>query len=289
MFRGAFQTANEHIEQGLALYDYERHRRHALVYMGHDPAVCAHACGAQAVWALGLPDRAQRHGMQALELARRLGHTPTLAFAFWYVSGGHAARGDAAAVLSAVEELLPLSQEQKFVQIEASAQFLGGWALASTGEVKEGLERMRVGFDIWNPTGMRTWLQMFTGLYADSLFRGRRYSEALEALDRALEIGRQSGEQWWESGIHHLRGEALLRSGDGESAAASLQKAIQVARAQDAKSWELRAATSLARLWAEQGKRQDAHDLLAPIHSWFTEGFDTPDLKDAKALLDELA
>ena len=289
MFRGEFESSNTHIEKGLALYDYDRHQHHALVYMGHDPAVCAHACGAQAVWALGLTDRAQRHVMQALELARRLGHAPTLAFALWYVSGAHAARGDAAAVLSTAEELLELSQEQKLVQTEASAQFLGGWALALTGQVKEGLERMRVGFATWNRIGARSHLQMFNGLYADSLLRGRRYAEALGALDEALDFAEQTGERWWESRIHHLRGEALLHLGNSDSAAASLQMAIQVARAQNAKSWELRAATRLARLWAEQGKRDNARDLLAPIYGWFTEGFDTGDLKDAKALLDDLA
>ena len=289
IFRGAFESSNAHIEKGLALYDYDRHKHHALVYMGHDPAVCANACGAQAAWALGLPDRAQRHAMHALELARRIGHAPTLAFALWYVSGAHAARGDATAVLSAAEELLRLSQEQKLVQTEASAQFLGGWALALTGQVKEGLERMRVGFATWNRIGARSHLQMFTALYADSLLRGRRYAEVLEALDQALDVGEQIGERWWESRIHHLRGEALLHSGDGAAAAASLQTAIQVARAQDAKSWELRAATGLARLWAEQGKRENAHDLLAPIYDWFTQGLDTPDLKDAKVLIDDLA
>ena len=289
LFRGAFESACEHIEKGLDIYDYERHKHHALLYMGHDPAVCAHACGTQAVWALGFPDRAKMHGVQAIELARRVVHAPTLAFALWYVSGGHAARGDAGAVLAVMEELLPLSQEQKLAQFEACAHLLGGWALTAIGSVKEGLERMRVGFDIWNGTGNRTWLHVFTCLYADSLLHGGRLPEAFEALNRALEIGGQTGERRWESRIHHLRGEALLYSGDTDAAVESLQMAIQVARTQQAKSWELRAATKLARLWAEQGKREDSLDLLAPVYGWFTEGFDTADLKEAKALLEELS
>ena len=126
LFRGSFKQSNEHVDDGLALYDADRHKDHALIYMGHDPAVCAHACGAQAAWALGLPDRAQRHAAQAIELARRIGHIPTLAFALWYVCGACAARGDAAAVLAAVEEQLTLSREQKLVLTEASAQLLGG-------------------------------------------------------------------------------------------------------------------------------------------------------------------
>ena len=188
-----------------------------------------------------------------------------------------------------MEELLLLSQEQKLAPFEATAHLLGGWALAATGSVKEGLERMRAGFDIWNGTGNRTWLHVFTCMYGDSLLRDRRLPEAFEALNRALEIGRQTGERRWESRIHHLHGEALLYSGDAESAVESLQMAIQVARTQQAKSWELRAATRLARLWAEQGKREDSRDLLAPVYGWFTEGFDTSDLKDAKALLEQLS
>ncbi len=289
MLRGAFATANEHIEKGLALYDYEQHKHHAFVYLGHDPAVCAHGLGAGVVWALGFPDRAHRHVTDALQLARRLGHAPTLAFALWTLGAAHAARGDEAAALSTAEELLRLSEEQKLVQTAAIALIIGGWALAQTGQTEEGLERMRAGLGKLNQIGVLSWLQLFTCLFAESLLYSQRRAEALENLDQALDIGEQTGERWWESRIHHLRGQALLHSGDADSAAASLQTAIQIARAQDAKSWELRAATSLARLWAEQGKRNDARDLLAPIYSWFTEGFGTPDLKDAKALLDELA
>lgn len=289
MYRGAFVRSNEHIEKGLALYDYEQHKHHAFVYLGHDPAVCAHALGAGVVWALGFPDRAHRHDTDALQIARRLGHAPTLAFALWFLGAAHAARGDKAAALSTAEKLLQLSEEQKLVQTEASALIISGWALALTGQAEDGLERIRTGLENWNRIGARTWLQPFTCLFAESLLHSQRRAEALETLAQALDIGEQTGERWWESRIHQLRAQALLQSGDADSAAVSLQRAIQVARAQDAKSWELRAATSLARHWAEQGKRHDAHDLLAPVYGWFTEGFGTPDLKEAKALLDELA
>ncbi len=175
------------------------------------------------------------------------------------------------------------------MQTGAGALIIGGWALAQPGQAEEGLGRMRAGLEKWNRIGARLWLQPFTCLFAENLFHSRRRAEALETLAQALDVGEQTGERWWESRIHHLRGQALLHSGDADSAAASLQAAIQVARAQDAKSWELRAATSLARLWAEPGRRNDAHDLLAPVYDWFTEGFDTPDLQDAKALLDDLS
>lgn len=289
MFRGSFKSSNEHIEQGLSLYDAEQHKDHALIYMGHDPAVCAHACGAQASWALGLPDRARRHATDALELARRLNHAPTLAFALWYVSGARAAHGDPSAVLPAAEELLKLSQEQKLRQTEASARFLGGWGAAMTGDVSAGLQEMRLGFAGWKSIGARHWLQLFDGLYAEGLIRGQRYSEALESLEAALELVEETGERWWESRIYHLRAEALLHSGQREAAVENLQTAITIARAQEAKSWELRATSRLAEIWAERGNRRAAHELLAPLHAWFTEGLDTPDLKAAAQLLDALS
>ena len=235
------------------------------------------------------PRQAHRHVTKALQLARHLGHAPTLAFALWLLGAAHAGRGDEAAALSTAEELLRLSEEQKLVQTGAGALIIGGWALAQSGQAEEGLGRMRAGLEKWNRIGARLWLQPFTCLFAENLLHARRRAEALETLAQALDVGEQTRERWWESRIHHLRGQALLHSGDADSAAASLQAAIQIARAQDAKSWELRAATSLARLWAEQGRHNDAHDLLAPVYDWFTEGFDTPDLQDAKALLDDLS
>jgi class 3 adenylate cyclase/predicted ATPase len=289
MFRGLFRTSNEHIETGLLLFDPERHKDHALIYMGHDPAVCAHACGAQAAWALGMPDCARQHATDALDLARRLGHAPTLAFALWYVGGAQAAQGDSAAVLLAAEELLELSVEQKLRQTEASARFLGGWARTMSGAIDEGLEQMRLGFDGWNRIGARSWLQLFNGLYADGLIQGGRYAEALEIIEQAFEIAQETGERWWESRLHHLRAETLLHTGEGEAAVASLQSAIAVARSQDARSWELSAATRLAELWNEQGKRDQARDLLAPVHGWFTEGLGSPGVKAAKRLLVDLA
>ena len=245
--------------------------------------------GAGVAWALGFPDHARSHIMDALQLARRLGHAPTLAFALWFIGAAHAARGDEAAALSTAEELLRLSEEQKLVQTGASALIIGGWAMAHTGQADEGLERMCAGLENWNRIGARSWLQPFKCLFAEQLFRTHRISEALENLNQALALGEQTGERWWESRIHHLRAQVLLDSGDADSAVASLETAIQVARLQNAKSWELRATTTLSRLWANQGKRRHAYSLLAPIYGWFTEGFATQDLKEAKALLQQLS
>ena len=290
MYRGAYAASNDHIEKGLALYDYEKHKHHALVYLGHDPAVCAHALGAGVVWALGFADRAQQHALDALHLARRLDHPPTLAFALWFLGAAHVARGDETAALSTAEELLRLSDEQKLVQTGASAMIIGGWALAQTGQAKEGLERMRTGLADWHRIGARSWLQPFISLLAEGCMRARRYAEAHEHLSQALALGSQTGEHWWEVKVHHVRGQLLLHENRSNrvSAAECFEEAARVARAQGAKALELRAAISLAQLWRDQGKVREARDLLAPVYGWFTEGFGTADLRDAKALLDEL-
>ncbi len=290
MLRGAYATASEHIAKGLALYDYDRHRHHALVYMGHDPAVCGHALGVQIDWALGFPERADRHAQEALQLARRLDHAPTLAFALWFVGNAQAAQGDSAGALATAEELFKLSDEQALVQIRAAALALGGWALAQAGQPKEGIEQLRRALADWHRIGARTYLQVFTCLLAESWMRTDRHAEALECLSQAYAWGEQTGERWWEARIHYLRGHLLLqgRSRDRERAAEAFATAINIARVQQTKAWELRGATSLARLWCDQGRRAEAYDLLAPVYAWFTEGFDTADLKDAKALLDAL-
>ena len=290
MLRGAFTRSHGHIRHGLELYDYDRHKHHAFVYMGHDPAVCGHALAAGVTWMLGLGEQAERHAADALELARRLRHAPTLAFALWFIAGGHAARSDHVAALGATEELFQLSEDQGLVQTRTSALIIGGWAAACSGRAKEGVEQVRAGLADWRRMGFRNYLQPFTCLLAESLTHTGHYAEALEHLGQASAVGDEIGERWWEARIHRLRGDLLLHSGARKEAAVrAFGIAIEVARAQDAKGFELQAARSLARLWAEQGERAKAHDLLAPVYGWFTEGFDTQGLKDAKALLDQLA
>jgi predicted ATPase len=291
MLRGAFAVADEHIEKGLALYDYEKHKHHAFVYMGHDPAVCGHGLGAQIVWALGFTDRARRHAEDALKLARRLGHAPTLSIALWFVGNFQVASGDIAGALSTAEDLFELSEKQALVQTRAAALAMRGWALAQSGHPQDGIEQIQAALDVWHRIGTRPYLQVFSCLLAECWMRTQQYVEALECATQALAYGKQSGERWWEARIHDLRGQLLLHSSsrNREGAAEAFETAIQIAHDQQAKALELRAATSLGRLWAEQGERQKAYDMLAPIYGWFTEGLDTPNLKDADKLLHELA
>lgn len=288
MFRGRFETSGHHIEQGLELYEYDRHKHHCYLYMGHDPAVCAHACGAQAIWALGETEKARQHADVALDLARRLNHAPTLAFALWYVSGANAARDDVDAVQVAADELLALSQEQKLAQTEASARFLGGWAIARNGDVRDGLRTMQLGFQGWERIGARAWLQLFSGLYVDALIQGKRYGDALEAADTALAYSDGIGERWWESRVYHLRGEALLHKGETELADQSFRAAVETAGQQGAPSWELRAALRHAEILGNRGDRATARDLLAPVIGKFGDGGEAHDFKSAQKLLSAL-
>jgi predicted ATPase len=187
---------------------------------------------------------------------------------------------------------MSLAAEHGFPLWSASASILHGWALAADGEVATGIAQMRQGLADHQVTGMQLQRPYFLGLLADVLTRtGDRSSEALDCLAEALEVVGRSEERCLEAELHRLEGEALLAVSPARSAEAEGRylHALGVARRQGARLWELRAATSLARLWRGQGRIDEGHDLLAPVHGWFTEGFDTPDLRDATALLGQLA
>jgi predicted ATPase len=193
IFRGEFAKSEEHIKRSIVLYDRERHRQHAFLYFGHDPAVCAHSLGGQAVWALGFPERARRHVEQAFDIARSLEHAPSLAVALWFTGASHAASGDPGAALSAAEELLQLSEDQKLLQTVPGALIIGGWAIAHVRDREEGLERMRTGLERWSGSGARSWLQPLKCLLAEHLVRANRLSEAFGELDEAISLAEQRG------------------------------------------------------------------------------------------------
>jgi predicted ATPase len=288
--RGLFADAHEHIERGIALYDEVRHEPHRYLYLGHDPAVCALGTDAAVQWILGYPERAARLEREAVALARRLQHVPSLAIALWFVGYSQIARDDITAVMATAIELRALCEEHGLPYQHAAALILLGWALARTGEVGEGTRQLVEGLGAWNQLGARAYVPHGICLLAESHLVGGRTAEGLECVAQALAMAADTGEYWSVARLHQLRALLLLQiHGCGrESAEAHLRTAIGTARAQGARGLELRAATSLARLWCEQGKRQEARDLLAPVYGWFTEGFDTLDLKEASALLDEL-
>jgi predicted ATPase len=163
-----------------------------------------------------------------------------------------------------------------------------GVALAGLGHHAEGIAQIHTGLAAWHATGARLLDTQWLGFLAEAHLQAGQLDDALAGLDRAAETAVATGESHYQAELYRVRGVVLAKTGEQVKAAACLRRAIDTARSQQAKSLELRAATSLARLWAEQGQRAEARDLLAPVYGWFTEGFDTADLRDAKALLDEL-
>jgi predicted ATPase len=289
-FRGQWVEAAHQISAGLALYDEQRHAHHRFVYLGHDPAVCALAIDATAQWALGYPTRADRLMGESVALARKLRHPPSLAIALWIYIASRILYADTAAVIATYPELLRLSDETGLPQGRAFALIYLGWTLTRTGEIAEGIARLEEGLGLYAKMGFRQALSLCLGLMSESLLAAGRYAEGLEQVDRAFDVAIEIGEQYYVPRLHAVRAELLLHAQgrDSERAEASLRQALATARQQDAKGWELQAATGLARLWLDHGRRDEARELLAPIYGWFTEGFDTPDLLKAKALLDTL-
>jgi predicted ATPase len=283
--------ASEHVDAGLTLYDEERHAHHRYVYLGHDPAVCALGIGASVQWSLGYPARAMRSEAKAVTLARRLLHAPSLAQALRAVCQSQVARGDRAAVIATATELLGLSEEHGPAPLRAFALVFLGWALGRSGETAEGIVRLEEGLATLSKTGTQADMTRCFCLMAETHLATGGCGEGLDEVARALDFAAETGEEYYLPRLHQVKAELLLHAhGPGDEAVeASLRQALAVARQQSAKGWELPAATSLARLWFDRGRRDVARELLTPIYGWFTEGFDTPDLKEAKALLDELA
>jgi class 3 adenylate cyclase/predicted ATPase len=287
---GRFAEAREHTDAGAALYDEVRHAHHRHVYLGHDPGVCMMNFGASLQTVLGYPVQGHRLAEESIVLARRLGHTPSLANALWHVCEPAVFRGDPASVMLSVQELLSMTDAHGLPMHHAHGVILLGWALSHSGEMAEGIARLNEGQEMLTRWGSRDDLSFYLGLIADSLLVAERYNEGLDQVSCAIDLVAETGARWYEAPLYWMRAQLLLHAqGASDAVETSLRQAIAVAQQQGAKLWELGAVTSLARLWGEQGRRAEAHGLLAPIYGWFTEGFDTADLKEAKALLDGLA
>jgi predicted ATPase len=283
-------AARRHLEAGLALYDPERDRAEAARY-GFDTCTVCHAVLGWAFWDQGYPDQALRHVEEAITAARAASHPLSDAFALSFAAMLHQLRGEVALCRERAESALALAIEQVLPYWAAYAIVLSGWALVEEGQEEEGLVRLRAGIDANRATGANVRGPQWLALLAEACLDTGRIEEGLSAVSEALAVTEQTGARYREAELDRLEGELRLaaKQPDKSGAEGSFRKAIAIARAQQAKSFELRAATSLARLLARQGRRAEARDLLAPIYGWFTEGFDTSDLKDAKALLDQLA
>jgi predicted ATPase len=286
---GMLPAARTHLEAGIAHYTPDQ-RRAPVFRMGQDPGVACRAYVALTLWLLGYPEQALARVHEALTLAHELAHPYSLAFARCWVATVSQLCRDVPAVHAHAEAAVTRATEQGFPLWINHGTSVRGWALTLQGQGEEGMAQVLQGIAAWRATGAVVHVPYFSTLLADVCGHRGHTAEGLQALAEADTLIEQHGECWWEAEVCRLRGVLLLRQAvpQPEEAEACFQRALDVSRRQQAKSLELHAAMSLARLWQQQGKRAEAHALLAPIYGWFTEGFDTADLIDAKVLLDEL-
>jgi len=287
---GELDAAQGQLADGLARYTPQQHRA-SLHYGGHDPGWCCWSYGAWTLWARGYPDQALRQAQEALRLAEELAHPYTLIAAHQFTAWLHQFRREAQATQRQAEAATPVVRKHGFVQLVAQEQILRGWALAAQGQVEAGLVQMQEGLATWETLGVELYRAYQLLQLADVYGTVGQAEEGLHVLEQArAAIPPQEG-RFFEADLARLEGALRLMVSPEKQAEAEacFQQAIDVARRQEAKSLELRAAMSLSRLWQQQGKRAEARELLAPIYGWFTEGFDTADLQEAKALLDALA
>jgi predicted ATPase len=284
LFAGEPGAARAHCEEGRRLYDPERHRFHHQLYGGHDPGACARYIGAQAHWLLGYPEKGLEIGRDALAFAEQLGHPFSQGTTLTMTALLHLDRDEPALALQRIEAAEALAAEQS-LGLVLEPQLLRGAVLVSQKAFDEAVACLRQGLAARPGARLRPY-----GLarLAEALANRGEHCTALAAVREGLEIQDQRGQRRWEAELHRLEGIALFGLNRLEEAQSAFEEALRVARHQQAKSYELRAATSLARLWGEQRQQAEARELLAPVYSWFTEGFDTSDLKEARALLDQL-
>jgi DNA-binding winged helix-turn-helix (wHTH) protein/predicted ATPase len=290
MWLGVLPAARTHMEECITRYTPDQ--GHAMVFrIGQDPGVNCRAYAAIILCLLGYPDQALVRLHDALALAHELSHPFSLAFAQGQAAIVSQLRRDVPAVYKHADVCIALSIEQGFPFWAAEGTVYRGWALSMGGQGEEGMAQVRQGIAAWRATGAALWVPYLCTVLAEVYAHLGRTEDSLQALVEAHTLVEQHEERFWEAEIYRLRGVLLLRQMGTPQAEAEtwLQRALDVARRQEAKLLELRAAVSLSRLWQRRGQCATARALLAPIYGWFTEGFDTADLQDAKSLLEELA
>ena len=287
---GAVTTAHTHYREGIQLYDSPQRRASTGLY-GEDAGVICRSQGAWALWCLGFLDQGRAQNDEAVTLAQQRAHPFSLSVAFVAAAMFHQLRREVRCTQGRAAAAIRLAKEQGFPHWMAHSSMLHGWALALQGQGKEGIEQLHQGMRAWHATGAEILRPYFLALLAEAYGTIGQPETGLPVLTEALTLVDTTGERWDEPELYRLKGELLLQQHADNQADAEtcFHHALALAQNQAAKSWELRAATSLARLWQQQGKCQAAHGLLAPVYYWFTEGFDTADLKDAQTLLEELA
>jgi predicted ATPase/DNA-binding SARP family transcriptional activator len=292
LFLGKLAQAQAYLERVIAFYDAQQYRSPAFTY-GFDHRVACLAFASWSLWALGYPDQALKRSQEALALAQELSHPLSLAFAQFFASIFQAFRRDVQLAQELAEACIRISTEYGFPYWLAAGISLRGWALAEQGQTEAGIAQIRQGIADYQATGAELGRSHQLISLAEAYGKVGQVEEGLTALDEALIIVQRTGEGFCEPEAHRLKGELLWIQGKAEAEVETcFQRAIKVARQQNAKSWELRAMMSLCRLWhsqGSQGKREEARKRLAELYGWFTEGFDTADLKAARTLLAELS
>lgn len=285
----SYSQAQAHLDEGSALYGALSHPPD-LSRFPQDPGVTCRGYG-RPLWLLGYPDRAVERGREAIALARGLAHPFSLAFALNWMATVYQLRGEAAAAREHAEALIELARDQGFAIWVAFGGALRGWALVQQGRRDDGMRELREGMEAWRATGAEVDRPYFLSLLAEASAAGGDFDEGLAMLPEALDLAHRYRDVYWEPEIHRLTGQLLLeRSGAATAEAeACYRQALDVARRQAARSLELRAAMSLARLWTARGEREQARSLLAEVYAKFTEGFETPDLVNARSLLTEVS
>jgi DNA-binding winged helix-turn-helix (wHTH) protein/predicted ATPase len=301
-FQGNFAASHEHLERCLGLYDPQQHSALSFWYAGQDPRVTASAFSAWAFQASGYPDMALARTRAALSYAQQLSHPYSLAYAEGIAAGVHQFRREAEPTRDLADAGLNVATEQGFPFWSAFQTILLGWVSVNRGNVDQGIEHMRRGMEAYLDTGAELLRPYFIGLLAEAFTAKGSVERGLTLLDEALGIVDKTGECFYEAELYRQKGELLVRSHSDRRESHDLTaqasplseeecflKAATVAQRQQAKWFELRSAMNLARLWQRQGRIEEGHRILAQTYNWFTEGFDTADLKDAKTLLEELA
>jgi class 3 adenylate cyclase/predicted ATPase len=287
MVCGRFASSRSHLEAVLALYDPILH--HSLGQQtGSHPQVVAQAYLGIAFFCIGFPAQALAQTSAAIAEARRLAHPASVVSGLSVGALLLSLVGGSAVLGEWVDELVAVAGEQGFRFWGGWGDIYRGWIKANDGNVTEGISLLRSGLEAYRATAAELWMPYFTALLARACGIGDQTEEAVALLDDASQIAERTGERWFAAELNREKGRLLLRQGNPEAAEESYREALSIAQEQEVKLWELRAATSLAQLCRDQGRQAEARELLAPIYGWFTEGFDTPDLKDAKALLDQL-
>jgi predicted ATPase len=304
--RGEPAPARAHLEQGITLYEPQHHRPHTVSY-GADPGVLCLFFAARVLWMLGYPDQARKRSHEALSLAQELAHPYSLAAALIYAATLYQFLREGQAAQERTEAAIALSTERGFSALVAHGTIFQGCARAGQGQREGGVAQIHQGLAALRATGAEVWLPFFLAALAEAYGKMGQAEEGLTTLAEALLVAEKTRERFWEAELYRLKGELTLQKfqapgskvsssssksevrGPDSEAEEYFLKAIEIARKQQAKSLELRATMSLSRLWQQQGKKKEAHLMLAEIYGWFTEGFDTTDLKDAKALLEELS